>query len=147
MRYRPSRTIPGVNPPTGSESDEIRCPTGEGIAAAAATATDAAGDSTAAVGACETELTGAPQARQNLSDGKTSPPQDGHFMTPFLNKFSDAFNAEKLIGAIFLAPLWKVNTFDSKQKCLKLRISNKEFRTAGTSKFNFSCSIFCGSRF
>jgi hypothetical protein len=50
----------GVNPPTGSESDEIRRPTGAAIAAAAA------GDSTAAVGACESELTGAPQEGQNL---------------------------------------------------------------------------------
>jgi hypothetical protein len=58
-------TIPGVNPPTGNESEEIKRPTGVGIAAAAA-ATGAAGDSTAVVGACESELAGAPQEGQNL---------------------------------------------------------------------------------
>jgi hypothetical protein len=63
MRYRPASAIPGVNPPTGSESEEIRRPIGAGTATA--TATGAAGDSTAAVGACEIELTGAPQNWQN----------------------------------------------------------------------------------
>jgi hypothetical protein len=36
----------------------------------------------AAVGICEGALNCAPQARQNLSDGENSPPQDGQFMAP-----------------------------------------------------------------
>ncbi len=64
MRYRSTNTIPGVNPPMGKESDEISLPTGAAMGAAATAGAD--GESIAAVGACESELTGAPQEGQNL---------------------------------------------------------------------------------
>ena len=72
-QYRRSSTIPGVNPPTGSESEEIKRPTGAAGEGGCAPASDAA----VAVGACDNELTGAPQEGQNLCDGYVSPPQDG----------------------------------------------------------------------
>jgi hypothetical protein len=85
MRYRPANTIPGVNPPTGNESEEIRRPTGEAIAAAA---TGAAGDSNSAVVACESEPAGTPQEGQNLLDDDNSPPQDGQIIVLFRFRFS-----------------------------------------------------------
>jgi hypothetical protein len=74
MRYRSANIIPGVNPPTGNESDEIRRPTG------AAGGLGRAPASAVAVGACDNELIGVPQDGQNLWDGDVSPPQDGQFI-------------------------------------------------------------------
>jgi hypothetical protein len=102
MRYRWANTIPGVNPPTGKESDETSRPTGVGAMTAAAT-----GDSAVGVGACESEPISAPQLRQNLSVDDISPPQDGQSTVSFRSGFSSA-QCDKTDAAIFNADGAKV---------------------------------------
>ena len=81
MRYLSASTMPGVNPPTGSEPDEVRRPTGASMGAAPALRVGSADESVARVGASEGGLTAAPQDRQNRSDGDNSLEQEGHCMT------------------------------------------------------------------
>ncbi len=54
---------------------------------AAAAAAGIEGDSTAAVGACDSELTGAPHDGQNLLVADISPLQDGQFIMPLPLRF------------------------------------------------------------
>ncbi len=54
------------------------------------------GDSAAAVGACDSEPTGAPHEGQNRWEDINSPPQDGQSIVWFLVPDSQAFNAINL---------------------------------------------------
>jgi hypothetical protein len=74
--------MPGVNPPTGIESEEVRRPTGEAIIGAPALTAGAAagGESAIPVGICETDVIGVPQLRQKRLSAGTSLEHDGHFI-------------------------------------------------------------------
>ena len=71
MRYRSARIVPGVKPPAGIESDEMR--RAEGVAGAK-------GLRTAAVAICEGEPIARPHARQNRLVAGTSSAHDEHRM-------------------------------------------------------------------
>jgi hypothetical protein len=74
MRYLSARMVPGVNPPTGMESEEI-------ILATWGVSADAFGDSAAvpsAVGICEGVLRGCPHDRQNLLSAGICAEHFGH---------------------------------------------------------------------
>src|SRR5512139_99917 len=86
MRYRSASTIPGVNPPTGIESEEIRRPTGEATMGVPVAATGIGGDSTVPVGIWESEPIGVPHFRQKLLSSGTSLEHDGQFISsPFVS--------------------------------------------------------------
>jgi len=68
IRYRSERIAPGVNPPTGTESEEIRRPTrGE-----------TAGAASPRVGICDGEMMACPQTEQKLLVAGISTEHDGH---------------------------------------------------------------------
>jgi hypothetical protein len=70
--------MPGVKPPTGILSEEIRRPTGD----AGAAGSGVGGLSPVSVTISERGLTGTPQEGQNLCAGESSPLQEGHFIEP-----------------------------------------------------------------
>src|SRR5262245_54765353 len=81
MRYRSARTAPGVKPPTGIGSDEIRPP------ACGATARDAAVSAT--VGN-ENEMMAYPQTGQKRLSAAILEEQEGHRMTNVCIVYSSA---------------------------------------------------------
>ena len=87
MRYRPDRTVPGVNPPAGTESDEINRPT-----VGAPGRAPAAGLS--AVGISEGEMMTCPQEEQNRLSAAICAEHFGH-----------CINGDVVIGLLRTPPI------------------------------------------
>ena len=73
--------MPGVNPPTGIEPEEMTRPTGELIIGAPASTAAAGGDSAIPVGIWESGPIGAPQVEQKRLSAGTSLEHEGHFIS------------------------------------------------------------------
>ena len=83
------------------ENEEISRPTGASRGAVPAGATGPGGESVARVGASEGELIAAPQERQNLSEGDSSPEQEEHCIQVLRSSFT-ATDVFGLLGGMNL---------------------------------------------